>query len=118
MGSRNPRPRRDGGLFLLQLQRPLSPSPALSHRLPAQSRKESGAGLGRQQALEMRFLRSRSPSRLREAGAEREPPPRSWSPQDWRQGDPEAAVAPGEPLPGDKPSKVSQRGGADGKAHM
>ena len=70
MGSRNPRPRRDGGLFLLQPQRPLSPSPALSHRLPAQSGEESGAGLGRQQALEMRFLRSRSPSRLREAGAD------------------------------------------------
>lgn len=122
MGSRNPRPRRDGGLFLLQLQRPLSPSPALSHRLPPQSAEESGAGLGGQQALEMRFLRSCSPSRLREAGAEgeppRPPPPRSWSPQAWRQGDPEAAVAPGEPLPGDKPSKVSQVGGADGKAQM
>lgn len=84
----------------------------------AESAEDSGAGLGGQQALQMRFLRRRSPSRLREAGAEGEPPPRSWSPQDWRQGDPEAAVAPGEPLPGDKPSKVSQGGGADGKAQM
>lgn len=65
----------------------------------------------------MRFLGSCSPSRLRLRGS-LPARPRSWSPQAWRQGDPEAAVAPGEPLPGDKPSKVSQGGGADGKAQM
>lgn len=41
----------------------------------AESAEDSGAGLGGQQALQMRFLRRRSPSRLREAGAEGEPPP-------------------------------------------
>lgn len=85
----------------------LFPSPALSHH-PCRAVRNHGAGLGGQQALEMRFLRSLRPALLRKAGAVQDVPPRAWLLQDRRQGDPEAAVPPPEPLLRDKLSKVFQ----------
>lgn len=111
MRRRKPRSRRHGGLFLLQLWRPLSPSPALSHRLPHRvERNQSRAGRAAGTPEISQKPQSIAAQGRRGWGS---PPHHSWSPQDWRQGDPEAAAA-----PGDKPSKASQGGGADGKAQM
>ena len=88
--------------------RVLFPSPALSHH-PCRAVRNHGAGLGGQQALEMRFLRSLRPALLRKAGAVQDAPPHAWLLQDRRQGDPEAALPPPEPLR-DKLSKVFQGG--------